>query len=78
MTLLNNLNVFFHNLLSCWIPKRIVKNIVWESYESKIDLKFQINLSKRFFNEMNCKKSGFVGHPVSCKINDISRLIERI
>ena len=36
------LNVFFHNFLSCLIPKRIIIKIYW---------------SKRFSNELNCKKS---------------------
>ena len=33
--------------LSCLIPKRIIINILWQFYHSKID----------FSNELNCKKS---------------------
>ena len=29
------LNVFFHNLLSCLIQKKITKNIIWQSYYCK-------------------------------------------
>ena len=47
---INGLNVFFHNLLSCLIRKRIIKNIVWESSYSKIDLKVKYIRVKDFLN----------------------------
>ena len=40
------------------ILERIIKkNTIWESYYNKIDFKVKyINKSKRFFNEITCKK----------------------
>ena len=50
------LNVFFHNLLSCLIPKKIKKNI-WHSYNSTFDFKVNHIWVKEFFNEINCVNS---------------------
>ena len=47
------MNVFFRKLLSCLIPKKIIKKNIRQS-NSKID--FEVRLSKRFYNEINCKK----------------------
>ena len=54
--LVNSSNVFFRSL----IPKRIIKNILWQSSYSKMDLKIKIYLSKSFFNFINCKTSNTV------------------
>ena len=46
------LNVFFHNLLSCLIPKKIKKNI-WHSFDFKVNHIWV----KEFFNEINSVNS---------------------
>ena len=51
------LNVFFHNFLICLIPKRIIINIIWQSYYCKIDHRLRYIWVKNFSNELNCKKS---------------------
>ena len=51
------LNVFFHNLLSCLIPKKIIINIIWQSSFSKIDPRLRYIGVKDFSNELNCKQS---------------------
>ena len=43
--------------LSCLIPKRIIINIIWQSYYSKIDHRLGYIGVKDFSNELNCKKS---------------------
>ena len=39
------------------IPKRIIINIIWQSYYSKIDHRLRYIGVKDFSNELNCKKS---------------------
>ena len=39
------------------IPKRIIINIIWQSYYSKIDNRLRYIGVKDFYNELNCKKS---------------------
>ena len=39
------------------IPNRIVINIIWQSYYSKIDHRLRCIGVKDFSNELNCKKS---------------------
>ena len=51
------LNVFFHNLLSSSIQKRIVRNIAWQSFYRLIDFKVKYIWVKEFVNKINWKKS---------------------
>jgi len=44
------LDVFFHTLLSCLIPKKIIKNISWQSYYSKMDFKIKYIWVKGFLS----------------------------
>ena len=48
-------NVFFHNLLGCLIPDNN-KNIIKESYYSKINFNVKHIWEKDFLNEINCKQ----------------------
>ena len=50
-------NVFFYNLWSCLIPKRIIINIIWQFYYSKIDPSLGYIAVTDFSTELNCKKS---------------------
>ena len=50
------LDVFFHDLLSSLMPKKIIINITLSSYCSEIDKKIKYNWAKVLFNEINCKK----------------------
>ena len=51
------LNVFFHDLLSSLMPKKIIIVITWSTYCSKIDKKIKYIWVKVLFNEINCKYS---------------------
>ena len=50
------LNVFFHNLLNCLIPKRMITNIMWQSYHSKMDCKVNYIWVNDLFNKINSIK----------------------
>ena len=72
-------------MLSCLRLKRIIKNILWQSYYDKIDFKVKYIWINFFLNEINCKQSlisiwkkifktvhqlsYFVGHPVCHRID---------
>ena len=42
-------------IFSCLIPKRIIINIIWQSYYSKIDHRLRYLGVKDFSNELNAK-----------------------